>query len=305
MLNEEQVNEQIEQEVQDEEGNFDLTEELVSFNKGESPDESEEPINKAESDENNEEVDTSNEEVKEDVVNWLIDNKFKDDNEGKVKLADSYKNLQSEYDKLRNESQSVSKEAQDALEFAQWVANNEDARNALNEVVNKPEVSQTTPPEDFDPLDIYTEGTSSNEWYNSVQNQQREQLRNEIVSDVKKEFESRENQSRQEMEARQMISYLQTEHNMSDNDVNDYLEFIKDENSFSTNNLVELYKFSKGINQPKTKNQEKNPESNSAVKDIPAGVNAATAGGSNPPASKDPVDSLMDSLLGNSKRDFT
>tara|TARA_R100000808_G_scaffold2927_1_gene10916 strand:- start:8744 stop:9652 length:909 start_codon:yes stop_codon:yes gene_type:complete len=302
MLNEEQVNEQIEQEVQEDEGNFDLTEELVSFNKGESPEESEEPINKAESDDNNE-ADKSEEEVKADVGEWLIDNKFKDDNEGKVKLADSYRHLQSEYDKLRNEGQSLSKEAEDALEFAKWVANNEDARNALNELANKPKEELSKPPEDFDPLDIYTEGTTSNEWYNSFQAQQRDQLRQEIVSDVRQEFEQRDTQARQETEARQMVSYLQSEHNMSEAEVGDYLNFIKDENSFSTENLVQLYKTAKG--QPESTTKEKNPESVPAPKDIPAGVNAATTGGSNPPASKNPVDDLMDSLMGNSKMEFS
>tara|TARA_R100000656_G_scaffold14360_1_gene14344 strand:+ start:313 stop:1239 length:927 start_codon:yes stop_codon:yes gene_type:complete len=306
MQNEEQpVNEQVE-ESKDDSGNFNLTDELVAFNKESvegSPEPEEESVDMAESDDNNEEVDTKTEEPSpEEVSQWLIDNKFKDDDEGKHKLADSYRSLQSEYDKLKNTDSSMSKEAEDAIEFAKWVANNEDARNAINEVANKPEVSAIDVPEDFDQLEIYTEGTSSNEWYKAVQSQQREQLRNEVLGDVKKEFDQRDNEVKERNEAREMVAYLQSEHDMDETEVSDYLSFIQDEQSFSTNNLVSLFKASKG-SQPPNKNE--NPESKPRIKDIPAGVNAATAGGVNPPASKNPVDDLMDSLLGHSKRDFS
>jgi hypothetical protein len=49
-----------------------------------------------------------------------------------------------------------------------------------------------------------------------------------------------------------------------------------------------------------------NPESQTQMtKDIPQNVNAAVSTGVNPPAETNPVDSLMDSLMSNSKREFT
>ena len=291
---EEQVNEQVE-DTQD--GNFNLTDELVSFNKGESPQESD-VKNEAESDNNEKAV--TQESKTEDVASWLIDNKFKDDDEGKQKLADSYKNLQSEYDKMRNTPQDLPKEAQDAIQFAEWVANNADAKNALEQVVNKPEQTQVELPEDFDQLEIYTEGTSSNEWYKATQAQNREQMKNQILNEVKGEFEQRDSKEKEENDARNMYAYLQAEHNMDDKEVTDYLDFIKQEENFSPQNLVQMYRTAKGI-QPKTKTTTKHSESNPVQKDLPNGVNAAVAGGNNPPASNDPVEDLMKNLMGNSK----
>ena len=293
---EEQVNEQVEDTQED--GNFNLVDELVSFNKGEESPEEGAVTNEAESD-NNEKVEES-ESQQESTEQWLIDNKFKDNDDGRQKLADSYKSLQSEYDKMRN-SPELPQDAQDAIKFAEWVANNDDARTALEGLVNSPEQSIVEIPEDFDQLDIYTEGTSSNDWYKATQNQQRTEMKDQILSEVKSEFQQRDNKVQEEAEARNMYAYLQAEHNMDEAEVTDYLSFIKEEDNFSPQNLVSMYRTSKGT-QPRTKTTTKHSESNPSRKELPAGVNAAVGGGSNPPASNNPVDDLMKSLMGNSKR---
>ena len=202
---------------------------------------------------------------------------------------------------MRNEPKELSKEAQDAIEFAQWVANNEPAREALEQVVNKPTSKEIALPEDFDQLDIYTEGTSSNEWYNATQAQNRDTMKSQILSEVKSEFEQRDNMVKEETDARNMYSYLASEHNMNEAEVNDYLDFIKSEENFSPENLVSMYRTAKGL-QPETKTTQKHSESNPNQKVLPTGVNAAVSGGNNPPVSNDPVEDLMKSLMGNSKR---
>lgn len=302
------VDEQVD-EKQEDDSNFNLTDELVAFNKGESGEslESEEQeVDMAESD--NEEVAEKTEGVtQESVEQWLIDNKFKDDDEGKHKLADSYKNLQSEYDKLKNTS-TVTDEAQEAIEFATWVANNEEAREALTKVANKTVDSPVEVPDDFDQLELYTEGTSSNDWWKAVQAKERERIRNEVVADVKGEFQKRDDAEREEAEARQMFKYLSDEQGLSQDEISEYMDFIGKEDSYTPDNLVKLYKMSKGETpQPKTttKGSESKAKTKSKTKVVPPVTGAAVFGGGNPSATPtEAVDELMESLMNNSKRDL-
>ncbi len=297
------IDEQVEQ-SQDDSGNFNLEDELMSFNKGESPEGTEEEVEVVESDKQ-EVAETKQEEVnQESVEKWLIDNKFKDTEEGREKLAESYKHIQSEYDKLKNTPQ-YDEKAKEAIAFTEWVANNEEARNAINSLADKSN-KQLEVPEDFDPLEMYTEGTSSNEWWKANQEAERSKLRNELSTQVRGEFEKRDSAVQEKKDAEEMMRYLKEDQNMSEEDVAGYLEFVGDENSYSPDNLVKLYKMSKGDTVQPNDNKPENPESlTQKTKAIPENVNAAVSTGVNPPAENNPVDSLMDSLLSNSKRDFT
>jgi len=296
------IDEQVEQN-QDDSGNFDLTEELISFNKGESPEGTEDNVDVVESDK--QEVVEAKEVSKEAVEEWLIDNKFKDTEEGREKLADSYKSLQGEYDKLKNSPEEDGR-AKEAIAFAEWVANNDEAREAINAISNKESNPELEVPEDFDPLEMYTEGTSSNEWWKSSQDAERSKLRQEITTQVSGEFDKRDNKVKEQEEATSMMRYLSEEQNLSEPEIADYLEFVANEDSYSPDNLVQLFRMSKGDTVQPKNNKLVNPESQTQrPKDIPQNVNAAVSTGVNPPAETNPVDSLMDSLMSNSKRDFT
>ena len=298
------VDEQVD-EKQDDTGNFDLTEELVAFNKGEvdeSPESEESGVDMAESD--NEEVAEITEEVsQESVEQWLIDSKFKDDDEGKHKLADSYRNLQSEYDKLKN-APPVTDDAKEAIEFATWVANNEEAREALNTIANKTVDNPVEVPEDFDQLEMYTPGTTSNDWWIAVQSKERERIRSEVVADVRGEFEKRDNVVKEETEAKAMYKHLADDQGLSATEIDEYMDFIGKEESYKTDNLVKLFKMSKGdTTQPKPKTKRSESQA-PQPKVVPPVTGAAVFGGGNPPATPtEAVDQLMESLMGNSKRD--
>lgn len=297
------IDEQVEQ-SQDDSGNFDLSKELISFNKGESPEGTDDNVDVVESDK--QEVVEAKEVSKEAVEEWLIDNKFKDTEEGREKLADSYKSLQSEYDKLKNSPEEDGR-AKEAIAFAEWVANNDEARDAINSISNKESNPELEVPEDFDPLEMYTEGTSSNEWWKSSQDAERSKLRKEITTQVSGEFDKRDNKVKEQEEATSMMQYLSEEQNLSEAEIADYLEFVGNEDSYSPANLVQLFKMTKGdAVQPKNNKPNVDPESQTQrPRDIPQNVNAAVSTGVNPPAETNPVDSLMDSLLSNSKRGFT
>ena len=78
---------------------------LDKFNKGAqegSPDESQADVEVAEEQSANSETQMTEAEAK----TWLIENKFPDNEEGRAKLAESYKKLQSEKDKISNDYQS-------------------------------------------------------------------------------------------------------------------------------------------------------------------------------------------------------
>ena len=108
MTNEDQKN-------QNEKMNEDnLMAELDEFNSGSSQEAEEQPVEeqqadsqKAEEVQENQSDEKSDKEIPEEknteIEQWLIKNKFADDEEGKQKLVDAYRQLQSKSDKERNE----------------------------------------------------------------------------------------------------------------------------------------------------------------------------------------------------------
>ena len=102
------------QKTQNEEMNEDnLMNELDEFNSGSSPDVEQEQLAEEQQVENSteevqenqsvEKVDKEEPESESKVEQWLIENKFANDEEGKQALADAYKQLQSKSDKEKKE----------------------------------------------------------------------------------------------------------------------------------------------------------------------------------------------------------
>ena len=252
MTNEDQNNQE---EVMNEDN---LLAELDEFNSGSSPEpEVEEPqeeeVLETQPDENND-----NEEPNEQsqVEQWLIENKFANDEEGVQKLADAYKQLQSKSDKDRNEWANERGKYEKLAQLDEFLSNNPDVVQKLTESVQEKQKDMNAPPvkpDDYDILDESIENSSSAKWRAEHDKWLISQGATQAMLEVEK-LKSELSQSQafdaETIELQKM--------GLSDTDIVEYRQFMADPNNVSQENLVEIWKTlsKKGKNsQPKTSEQ--------------------------------------------------
>ena len=260
MTNEDQNNQE---EVMSEDN---LLAELDEFNSGSSPEpEVEEPqeeeVLETQPDENND-----NEEPNEQsqVEQWLIENKFANDEEGVQKLADAYKQLQSKSDKDRNEWANEKGKYEKLAQLDEFLSNNPDVVQKLTESVQEKQKDMNAPPvkpDDYDILDESIENSSSAKWRAEHDKWLISQGATQAMLEVEK-LKSELSQSQafdaETIELQKM--------GLSDTDIVEYRQFMADPNNVSQENLVEIWKTlsNKGNNSkpevaqqaPKVKNKQ-------------------------------------------------
>jgi hypothetical protein len=260
MTNEDQNNQE---EVMNEDN---LLAELDEFNSGSSPEpEVEEPqeeeVLETQPDENND-----NEEPNEQsqVEQWLIENKFANDEEGVQKLADAYKQLQSKSDKDRNEWANEKGKYEKLAQLDEFLSNNPDVVQKLTESVQEKQKDMNAPPvkpDDYDILDESIENSSSAKWRAEHDKWLISQGATQAMLEVEK-LKSELSQSQafdaETIELQKM--------GLSDTDIVEYRQFMADPNNVSQENLVEIWKTlsNKGNNSkpevaqqaPKVKNKQ-------------------------------------------------
>lgn len=260
MTNEDQNNQE---EVMSEDN---LLAELDEFNSGSSPEpEVEEPqeeeVLETQPDENND-----NEEPNEQsqVEQWLIENKFANDEEGVQKLADAYKQLQSKSDKDRNEWANEKGKYEKLAQLDEFLSNNPDVVQKLTESVQEKQKDMNAPPvkpDDYDILDESIENSSSAKWRAEHDKWLISQGATQAMLEVEK-LKSELTQSQafdaETIELQKM--------GLSDTDIVEYRQFMADPNNVSQENLVEIWKTlsNKGNNSkpevaqqaPKVKNKQ-------------------------------------------------
>lgn len=260
MTNEDQNNQE---EVMSEDN---LLAELDEFNSGSSPEpEVEEPqeeeVLETQPDENND-----NEEPNEQsqVEQWLIENKFANDEEGVQKLADAYKQLQSKSDKDRNEWANEKGKYEKLAQLDEFLSNNPDVVQKLTKSVQEKQKDMNAPPvkpDDYDILDESIENSSSAKWRAEHDKWLISQGATQAMLEVEK-LKSELTQSQafdaETIELQKM--------GLSDTDIVEYRQFMADPNNVSQENLVEIWKTlsNKGNNSkpevaqqaPKVKNKQ-------------------------------------------------
>ena len=148
---------------------------------------------------------SSPEETQEEVAeakNWLIDNKFEDSEEGRKKLAESYKNLQSKYDKDK-----PGEDVEKLKKLDAFLKENPNVVAAMKGEVNKMQQSLSGPPpkpEDYDSYDEDTEGTSSYQWRQDYNQYLVDQGRNA----AKHEVNALRNEMQQERNSKDRVAKL-------------------------------------------------------------------------------------------------
>lgn len=260
MTNEDQNNQE---EVMSEDN---LLAELDEFNSGSSPEpEVEEPqeeeVLETQPDENNDNEEP-NEQSK--VEQWLIENKFANDEEGVQKLADAYKQLQSKSDKDRNEWANEKSKYEKLAQLDEFLSNNPDVVQKLTESVQEKQKDMNAPPvkpDDYDILDESIENSSSAKWRAEHDKWLISQGATQAMLEVEK-LKSELSQSQafdaETIELQKM--------GLSDTDIVEYRQFMADPNNVSQENLVEIWKTlsKKGNNSkpevaqqaPKVKNKQ-------------------------------------------------
>ena len=260
MTNEDQNNQE---EVMNEDN---LLAELDEFNSGSSPEpEVEEPqeeeVLETQPDENNDNEEP-NEQSK--VEQWLIENKFANDEEGVQKLADAYKQLQSKSDKDRNEWANEKGKYEKLAQLDEFLSNNPDVVQKLTESVQEKQKDMNAPPvkpDDYDILDESIENSSSAKWRAEHDKWLISQGATQAMLEVEK-LKSELSQSQafdaETIELQKM--------GLSDTDIVEYRQFMADPNNVSQENLVEIWKTlsNKGNNSkpevaqqaPKVKNKQ-------------------------------------------------
>ena len=252
MTNEDQNNQE---EVMSEDN---LLAELDEFNSGSSSEsEVEEPqkeeVLETKPDENNDNEEP-NEQSK--VEQWLIENKFANDEEGVQKLADAYKQLQSKSDKDKNEWNAEKSKYEKLAQLDEFLSSNPDVVQKLTESVQEKQKDMNAPPvkpEDYDILDESIENSSSAKWRAEHDQWLISQGATQAMLEVEK-LKAELNQS-QAFEAE--TAELQ-KMGLSDTEIVDYRQFMADPSNVSQENLVEIWKAlsKKGKNsQPKTSEQ--------------------------------------------------
>ena len=226
-----------------------LMAELDAFNEGSSPEVEEQekaevsPDEKAEEAQESQSFEAVEEEKPENeskIEQWLIENKFKNDEDGTKKLAEAYKQLQSKSDKDRNDWDSQKGKFEKLAQLDDYLANNPDVVQKLTESVQEKQKDLKAPPvkpDDYDILDESIDNSSSAQWRAEHDDwlirqgavhamQEVEKLKSELTESQAFDAETEE--------LRKM--------GLSDTDVVEYRQFMADPNNVSQENLIRIWK---------------------------------------------------------------
>lgn len=247
-----------------------LMAELQQFNEGSSSEvedvqESTEEIQELQSDENSDKEPENESQVEQ----WLIDNKFKNDEEGVQKLADAYKQLQSKSDKERNQWNSKQEKFEKLEQLDNFLAENPEVVKKLSEAVGEKQKEYSGPPqkpEDYDILDESVDNSSSAKWRKAHD----EWLIKQGAFQAMQEVEKLKAELSQSQAFDAETAELQ-KMGLSDTEIVEYRQFMADPNNVTQENLVQIWKsLSNGNNptqevvkaeEPKKKTKQTSPAS--------------------------------------------
>tara|TARA_R100001510_G_C7652598_1_gene210474 strand:- start:1431 stop:2348 length:918 start_codon:yes stop_codon:yes gene_type:complete len=291
MTNEDQKN-------QNEEMNEDnLMAELDEFNSGSSQEAEEQPVEeqqadsqKAEEVQENQSDEKSDKEIPEEknteIEQWLIKNKFADDEEGKQKLVDAYRQLQSKSDKERNEWGSEKQKYEKLAQLDDFLASNPDVVQKLTESVQEKQKdlnAAPVKPDDYDILDESIENSSSAKW----REKHDKWLINQGATQAMLEVEKLKSELSESQAFDAETAELQ-KMGLSDTEVVEYRQFMADPNNVSQENLVQIWKtLSNKGNSPEQNLSKQTPK-------VKNKQNSAAAISGNAPQAVEPEEKVVD-----------
>ncbi len=238
--------------------------------KGAEPEVKAQPEKKSEVNDNPERTDES-------PVDWLIDNKFRNDEDGRQSLADSYKNMQSMKDKAEQELKSQSGEYDRLSKLDKFLKENPNVVNVIQEEVTKvAESSDASPdkPEDYDILDESVNGTSSQKWrasYDEWLIEQGARKAMQYVDDVR-------SQDAQQVSFQAEVDQLKSL-GMTDKEIESYYGWMNNPDNVTTENKVKIYKILNGQVSKESNDVDVKGSTGQSVKEMSKNVSAGAVEG--------------------------
>lgn len=208
----------------------------------------------------------------EEEARWLIEGKFKDTEEGREKLAKSYKEMQSLRDKDRQQYEKEIGTLKPLQELDTFLKETPEAVDAIQNVVQKEKKALAPPqqPEDFDQFEIFTEGTSSNKWFNEMMDFRE----NRGAQKALQQISAKEQQSSQLQQLK--------EEGLSDEEIQDYTNFWQSDKNVNSKNMVGIWRYLNGKTSD-TGSDETLPEKNQRkLPKVDKNVSGASVTGSVP-----------------------
>jgi len=174
---------------------------------------------------------------------WLIENKFPDNEEGRSKLAESYKKLQSEKDKMSNDYQTKEEKYKQLDSLDTFLKDNPEVVSKMRNEIQKVSNATVAPekPEDYDPYEENVPGSTSQQW---------RELQDQYLIRMGSEGAKQElNKFRQELQAEKATqAEIDTLNNLGLNneEIQEYRDFINDPNVVTPENLVNIWRYMSG-----------------------------------------------------------
>jgi hypothetical protein len=223
------------------------------------------------------EVKDNPEKVNESQIDWLIDNKFRNDEDGRQSLADSYKNMQSMKDKAEQELKSQSGDYDRLKQLDEFLKENPNVVDALREEVTKvakDDNASPVKPEDYDILDEQIDGTTSQKWrtvYDGWLIEQGARKAMQYVDDVR-------HQDAEQVSFQAEVDQLKSL-GMTDAEIEGYYGWMKDPENVTTENKVKIYKLLNGQVSKESNDVDVKGSTGQSVKEMSKNVSAGAVEG--------------------------
>ena len=236
---------------------------------------------------------TEQEEAVEEVRKWLIDNKFEDSEEGRQKLADAYKNIQSAKDKAEGELREKSSKYEKLDKLDEWLKSNPKIVEMLQNEAEKQEANgPPEKPEDYDLMEESVEGSASNLWRKEYD----EWLIEQGAKKAMQQFETvrqKENAVKaQEAEINELKSL-----GMTDDEIKSFYGFMQSPDNVTTSNMVKVWKVLSGKEKENAETSSGNKTKDSKkVLEMEKVQSGASVEGKPTPAKK-PQDKELDDFM--------
>ena len=239
-----------------------------------------------------EEITQKEEEAVEEVKKWLIDNKFEDTEEGRDKLADAYKNIQSAKDKAEGELREKSSKYEKLEVIDSWLQKNPHIVEKLQDEANKQEAGgPPQKPEDYEILEEASDGSSSQVWRQEYD----QWLIDQGAQKAMKQFEGVRQQESQVKARQAEINELKSL-GMTEEEIQSYYGFMKSPENVTTSNMVKVWKVlnekQESVNTP----SEKEKASQSKVLEMEKVQSGASVEGKPTPVKK-PAEKELDDFM--------
>ena len=185
-----------------------------------------------------EEQTAKEEKAVEEVRKWLIDNKFEDTEDGRAKLADAYKNIQSAKDKAESELKQKSTHYEKLEVLDKWLNENPKLIEMLQQEAQKQEADgPPAKPEDYDITEEQIEGSESQKWRMEYD----QWLIDQGAKKAMNQFEGIRKEETKVKQRQAEINELKSL-GMSDEEIKSFYGFMNAPENVTTKNMVKVWK---------------------------------------------------------------